>query len=200
MCAGDMGTFRRFESTYQLLFALLAPRFRQVIVIPGNHTYYNSKGIWGGEDKFWHSHHLPENIAYADNEVVTVGDLVFLCSCLWTDFHHSDPRTMAKATYQINDFRLIYVEANDMVHQHLTLSAVENAFAGQSTKRAKLASIAALIRYSVASAYTGVYPSKSITMATVVRRIQNHHVNFVYTLRRISTTGAAIMEEAPNSG
>jgi len=120
VCAGDMGTFRRYETTYQLLFALLVPRFRQVIVIPGNHSYYNSKGIWGHEEKFWHNHYLPENIAYADNEVVTVGDMVFLCSCLWTDLHHSDPRTMAKAACLMNDFRLIYVETDDSVHRSLT--------------------------------------------------------------------------------
>jgi len=112
VCAGDMGTFRRYETTYQLLFAFLASRFRQVIVIPGNHTYYHSKGIWGHEENFWHSHYLPENIVYADNEVVTVGDMVFLYSCLWTDFHHSDPKAMANAASQMNDFRLIYVEAD----------------------------------------------------------------------------------------
>jgi len=120
LCAGDMGTFRRYETTYQQLFQLLAPRFKQVIVIPGNHTYYNSRGLWGHEERFWQSHHLPENIAYADNEVVTVGDLVFICSCLWTDFHNSDPKAMAKAACQINDFRLIYVEAQDSVHRSLT--------------------------------------------------------------------------------
>ena len=120
VCAGDMGTFRRWEITYQLLFALLAPRFRQVIVVPGNHSYYHSKGIWGREETFWRSHYLPENIAYADNEVVTVGDIIFICSCAWTDFHHSDPKAMAQAACQLNDFRLIYVEADDNVHRPLT--------------------------------------------------------------------------------
>ena len=120
VCAGDMGLFRRYETTYQLLFGFLSPRFRKVIMIPGNHTYYHSKGIWGQEERFWHNHYLPENVIYADNEIVSVGDIVFLCSCLWTDFHHSDPRTMALAAYQMNDFRLINVEADGNSHRILT--------------------------------------------------------------------------------
>jgi hypothetical protein len=112
VCAGDMGTFRAWESTYCFLFGLLTPRFRHVIVVPGNHSYYNSKGIWGAEEKFCHHHYLPENAAYADNQVVTVGDVVFICSCLWTDFNHGNPEAMAKASRQISDFHRIYFEVD----------------------------------------------------------------------------------------
>jgi predicted phosphohydrolase len=120
VCAGDMGTYRGYETTYQLLLALLAPRFRKIIMIPGNHSYYNSTGIWGNEKKFWNNHYLPENVAYADDEVVTVGDIVFVCSCMWTDFHHSDPKAMERATYQMNDFRLIYVEPEESLRRPIT--------------------------------------------------------------------------------
>jgi len=119
-CAGDMGTFRMWETTYQILFALLAPRFRHVIVVPGNHSYYGSQGIWGREERFWRSHYTPENISYADNDIVTVGDIVFVCSCLWTDFRHGDPNAMALAANHMNDFRLIYAETDATLLQPLS--------------------------------------------------------------------------------
>ncbi|MBU5635114.1 metallophosphoesterase [Geomonas sp. Red69] len=117
VCAGDMGTFSRWETTYHLLFAFLSPRFRQVVVVPGNHSYYRSKGIWGQEEKFWRSHYLPENIAYLDNQAITIDEVTFICSCAWTDFHDSDPKAMALASSQMNDFRLIYAETDGVLRK-----------------------------------------------------------------------------------
>lgn len=120
VCAGDMGTFKGWETTYLLLFGLLSPRFRQVIVVPGNHSYYGTKGVWGHEEKFWRSHYLPENVAYLDNDVITVGDITFICSCAWTDLLHSDPKTMALAASQMNDFFRIYTGPDDTLQRPLS--------------------------------------------------------------------------------
>jgi Icc-related predicted phosphoesterase len=109
-CAGDMGVYARYASTYQPLFAILGERFRRVIMIPGNHSWYSSFALWGNERDFWSDKELPANVAYLDDGTTTIDDVTFIGSCLWTNFGKSDPASMRRARDEMCDFSSIHVE------------------------------------------------------------------------------------------
>ena len=104
VCAGDMGTFSTYPNSYKPLFALLSKRFKHVIMIPGNHTYYNTAGICGKEEEFWKDKKIPKNVHYLDDTVKVIDDVAFIGSCLWTSFNDLDPLAMVHAARSMNDF------------------------------------------------------------------------------------------------
>ena len=107
VCAGDMGTFSTYPNSYKPLFALLSKRFKHVIVISGNHSWYNTAGVWGNEKEFWKDKKIPKNVYYLDDEVKVIDDVAFIGSCLWTSFNDLDPLAMLHAQRSMNDFSCI---------------------------------------------------------------------------------------------
>lgn len=107
VCAGDMGTYAHYNTTYKTLFAVLSKRFKAVVVVPGNHDWHNSAGIWGNEKDFWKDKKLPKNVHYLDNEVKVIDGAAFIGSCLWTSFYNSDPMAMLSAKTAMYDFSCI---------------------------------------------------------------------------------------------
>jgi predicted phosphodiesterase len=105
-CAGDIGLYERYASSYKPFFNIMGERFRAVICVPGNHSYYSSS-LWGAEDTIWKDKKLPRNVHYLDNGNVVIDDVVFIGSCLWTNFNNSDPVAMMNANRSMNDFHLI---------------------------------------------------------------------------------------------
>lgn len=105
-CAGDMGLFSHYPSTYKPFFAIMSKRFREVICISGNHSYYNT-GWWGQEKLFWADKKLPKNVHYLNNTVKVIDGVAFIGSTLWTNFHNSDPIAMFTAQRGMNDFIVI---------------------------------------------------------------------------------------------
>lgn len=107
VCAGDMGTYAHYNTTYKTLFAILSKRFKAVVIVPGNHSWYNTAGIWSNEKEFWKDKKLPKNVHYLDNEVKVIEGVAFIGSCLWTSFYNSDPVAMMSAKKAMNDFKCI---------------------------------------------------------------------------------------------
>ena len=107
VCAGDIGTFSKYASTYKPFFAETSKRFKHVIVTSGNHSWYSSTGIWGNEATFWADKKLPENVHYLDNDYFIHEGIMFIGSCLWTSFNNSDPMAMWHASRSMNDFEVI---------------------------------------------------------------------------------------------
>lgn len=103
-CAGDMGVYSHYASTYKPLFAYLSKRFKHVIIVPGNHSWYNTAGVWNAEAAFWKDKKLPKNVHYLDNKTKFIDGVLFIGSCLWTDFNNSNPIAMFEASRGMNDF------------------------------------------------------------------------------------------------
>jgi Icc-related predicted phosphoesterase len=106
ICAGDCGVYAHYPSTYKPFFKLMSERFKKVIVVPGNHSWYSSS-VWGKEAQFWDDKKLPDNVFYLDNNSVVIEDVLFIGSALWTDFFREDPFAMQKASRAMSDFELI---------------------------------------------------------------------------------------------
>jgi len=106
VCAGDIGTYRYYTSTYKPFFRIMSERFRKVIVVPGNHSWYSSS-VWGIEASIWDDKKVPDNVHYLDNKSLVVDDVLFIGSALWTDFFRQDPFAMQYASRNMSDFELI---------------------------------------------------------------------------------------------
>jgi Icc-related predicted phosphoesterase len=105
-CSGDMGLFKYYASTYKPLFKLLGQRFREVFVVSGNHSWYQSD-IWDNEEVFWSDKKLPKNVHYLDDDWVIIDDVMFIGTTLWTDFDGENPVYMMYAKNGMSDFEVI---------------------------------------------------------------------------------------------
>jgi predicted phosphodiesterase len=81
-------------------------RFPNVIYIAGNHEFYH--GYWNNSLM-----HLREecakysNIHFMEDEIKTIGDIIFIGSTLWTDVDNESPLSQRLLSSMMNDFHLI---------------------------------------------------------------------------------------------
>lgn len=102
-CAGDMGVWNNYASSTKPILKLLSDRFHHVIVVSGNHEYYNSVGLFGNDKKFLENKALPKNVSYLENDFVILGDVIFIGATLWTNFGYNPVASYA-AEKGMNDF------------------------------------------------------------------------------------------------
>lgn len=99
-------------------FQEISERFKQVIVIQGNHERYRydftqSTANYREFLKQW------ENITLLEKEFTVVDDVVVFGATLWTDFNKEDAYAMFVAGQGMSDFRVITV-GNDDAKRHFT--------------------------------------------------------------------------------
>ena len=91
---------------YHTFFEYCAAQFDHVIYIAGNHEHYTG-------DYATSIPHLRSKLSYLKNlhvlekEIITLGDVTFVCGTLWTDMNREDPRTLASIRGMTNDYRVI---------------------------------------------------------------------------------------------
>lgn len=106
--AGD--TSNSVNATIQYANSM-ASSFKYVVVVLGNHEFYKGmpystiSSIAGLAS---------QNVYILNKDSVLLDDVMFIGATLWTDFHN-DPRVEAAAKQSINDFNLMYVNANEKV-------------------------------------------------------------------------------------
>ena len=106
--AGDIGLASHSWS-YVPFLEETSERFRDVIYIMGNHEYYRTS-ILRGFDKIRERvqfEFAPTNVHILDNEVITIDDVSFVCSTLWSDFDNHNPWSMYTAEVNMSDFNII---------------------------------------------------------------------------------------------
>ncbi|MCI2082199.1 MAG: metallophosphoesterase [Bacteroidales bacterium] len=84
------------------LWKQLSKTYRQVMLIPGNHEFYNHGDIAERGDS-WSRMLLP-NVGYHYNKVVRIDDTDFILSTLWS---HVRPENELRVYFGMNDFRQI---------------------------------------------------------------------------------------------
>lgn len=108
VCAGDIGKFyNSYDTTLKMFFAYVSKRFKHVVIVPGNHEYYSSNGLWGKEAEFWATKQLPKNVYYLDNDYKIIDGVMFIGSCLWTSCDSRNPITMYHVEKGMNDYNWI---------------------------------------------------------------------------------------------
>ncbi len=117
--AGDIGVAESPRTIGPFVHEM-AQRHRAVIMIKGNHEYYQCSFQRAHEKVFkaiseWSSRMqekpehvgIPSNVYFVEKETVEIDDVVFICATLWSSFRNHDDIAMWHAQQQINDFRVI---------------------------------------------------------------------------------------------
>jgi predicted phosphohydrolase len=107
--AGDIGVANSLPSFSSV--KTWAPRFRQVIQICGNHEYYHGS-LLRTRTKIKETMSAHKNWILADNEVVRVDGVSFICATLWTDFRKGNPMVMETIRRALNDYNYIRTGPN----------------------------------------------------------------------------------------
>lgn len=102
----DVDSSERFEFELLSFLTNTSKQFREVIMILGNHEYYHGSLIFTPKKLKKLTKNL-SNVHVLDNEHITIDDVLFVGSTLWTDFNKGDPLVMHAAGYGMNDFRII---------------------------------------------------------------------------------------------
>ena len=81
--------------------------FQQVLLVPGNHEYYNDGDVTARGDSWqWM---IRENVGYYYNKVVSIGDTDFILTTLWSRIPEQD---MFYVLRGMNDFRQIMYDGH----------------------------------------------------------------------------------------
>lgn len=113
--AGDLWTGTKFiEYAGYSWIGKVAPRFKQVLIVLGNHDYWpgnNAISIKHGAEKcnaMLQDHgHL--NVHVLDKDVYTEGEYLFIGATLWTDMKKGDPLIMHTMPHYMNyDGKIAY--------------------------------------------------------------------------------------------
>lgn len=103
--AGDIGLATK-PHTYMDFFEQKADRFRDVLVIMGNHEHYKSNF-----STTYHKlkEHLNKfvNVTVLEKETIVIDGVAFIAATLWTDMNNCDTLCMYYSELQMSDYKSI---------------------------------------------------------------------------------------------
>ena len=103
--AGDIFYLKDKVAPLTKFWKWASGNYRQVLIVPGNHEYYNYSGVMErGLQWRWM---FRENVGYYQNQVVHIDDTDFVLSTLWSRVNPNDEYFVGKG---MNDFRQIKFE------------------------------------------------------------------------------------------
>jgi Icc-related predicted phosphoesterase len=102
--AGDIGVADAKQTIAPI--AEWAKRFRHVVYVCGNHEYYHGSLV-RVRRKLQDQLGNASNVTVAENEVVRIDDVSFICGTLWTDYDKGNPLARYEVQRQLNDYRMI---------------------------------------------------------------------------------------------
>jgi predicted phosphodiesterase len=104
--------------TYNYINTRILPRWKNTILIPGNHEFYESTvddEFFGSAEKIY-THHNGNKFHYVNNKVVILEGIHFICSTLWSHVGHENLYNIQNS---MNDYRAIKgltVDKMNLVH------------------------------------------------------------------------------------
>ncbi len=101
-----LGSRQRKAMEYRDFLKRVSFQFPHVIVIAGNHEFYQGK--WNGSliDLRNECGKFP-NVYFMEDDCRKINDITFIGSTLWTDMNKGDPLTLHAVADMMNDFRII---------------------------------------------------------------------------------------------
>lgn len=102
---GDVEEVQRF-SKYRTMVEILTSKFKEVLMVPGNHEYYGSN-ITKTHRKLKELDDAIENFHFLQNDFRMFDNILILGGTLWTDFDGANPLTKIRAMTNMNDYRCI---------------------------------------------------------------------------------------------
>lgn len=120
---GDIHEVKRFQQ-YKNIVQVLTNKFKEVVMVPGNHEYYKSnfhkthRKLQELDNEFDNFHFLQN-----DFRIFTDGDeqVLIMGATLWTDYDGGNPLTKFQAQLGMNDYRCIrFGPDNEYWHHRVT--------------------------------------------------------------------------------
>lgn len=99
---------------FRKFLASCSDLFKDVIMIAGNHEFYQGK-FFSGLDYLKDECANYHNIHFLENSSVKIDDVLFVGATLWTDANNSDPLTMYQLPNMMNDYKLIKNDHNGYI-------------------------------------------------------------------------------------
>lgn len=94
------------NSKYMEFFGEVSGKFKNVLVIAGNHESYryNINQTYETMSKALRPF---KNVTFVENEGIQIGEILFVGATLWTSMDNNDPQTKMVVGYSMNDFQII---------------------------------------------------------------------------------------------
>jgi Icc-related predicted phosphoesterase len=100
---------RRPDRFYRFLEEECSRKYRETIMVMGNHEHYGFKY----HKTYDHiKHQLPSNVHLLENETYELDGVTFLGATLWTDMNRGDEITLWQMKSMMNDYRQITAKTN----------------------------------------------------------------------------------------
>ena len=100
--AGDIGYLCDKTMPCPKFWEWTSANYREVLIVPGNHEYYQNYDILANGDSW--SHEILPNVHYHQNKVVRIDNVDFILSTLWSHIRPEDEFVVQQGMY---DFRQI---------------------------------------------------------------------------------------------
>jgi len=109
--AGDI-IMLKYMQTYIPFFRDISSRFKEILIVAGNHEFYRYNFITGYQD---YRNFLADfdNIRFLQDDVIEIENYAIFGATLWTDFNKRNPFSMGYATTAMSDFKVIEYTAQD---------------------------------------------------------------------------------------
>ena len=119
--AGDIGYLNDRTIPNLRLWKWMSDNFRQVLMVAGNHEFYNNGDITALGDRWQRM--IKSNVGYYHNKVVHIDNTDFILSTLWTRI---SPIDEFYAKCRMNDYRQILYDGHRLVPANTTTEFEKN--------------------------------------------------------------------------
>lgn len=117
LLAGDIGYLERRRSEQNPFFDWCARHFRETVIVPGNHEYYqdpvaragHQAGIPVDRTLVDYEHKVRDNVRYLNNRSMVIGDVEIFATTLWSII---PPGRYADVEYGMNDCQQILYDGH----------------------------------------------------------------------------------------
>lgn len=128
---GDIGEVRRFNK-YRNMIEVLSSKFKEVLLVPGNHEYYRSN-ITKTHRVLKELDEEISNFHFLQNDFRIFDDVLILGGTLWTDYDNGNPLTKLQARLGMNDYKCIR-HGDTLTYWHHRITPEEIEFFHYETK------------------------------------------------------------------
>jgi len=94
----------RRPDRYYRFFAEECSKYREVVMVMGNHEHYHGK-IWKTQGDLLAN--LPDNVTLLENQTHEIDGVMFVGATLWTDFNKGNPQVMMNCQFNMSDYKFI---------------------------------------------------------------------------------------------